>query len=81
MCAEGLDIPRLDTLLLATPRSNVEQSVGRILRAHPAKAQPRVLDVVDEYSVFQGMAHRRLQLYRKHSFDVQAHRAPEQGGV
>ena len=79
MCAEGLDIPRLDTLLLATPRTNVEQSVGRILRAHPAKAQPRVLDVVDEYSVFQGMAQRRLQLYRKHSFEVQAIRAPEQG--
>ena len=79
MCAEGLDIPRLDTLLLATPRTNVEQSVGRILRAHPAKAQPRVLDVVDEYSVFQGMAQQRMRLYRKHGFELQAHRAPEQG--
>ena len=45
ICAEGLDIPRLDTLLLATPRSNVEQSLGRILRLHPDKATPRVLDL------------------------------------
>ena len=70
MCAEGLDIPRLDTLLLATPRSNVEQSLGRILRLHPDKATPRVLDVVDDFSVFQGMAHQRRRLYRKHDFSV-----------
>ena len=70
MCAEGLDIPRLDTILLATPRSNVEQSVGRILRLHPDKATPRVLDVVDDFSVFQGMAYQRQRLYRKHDFVI-----------
>lgn len=70
MCAEGLDIPRLDTLLLASPRSNVEQSLGRILRAHPDKARPRIIDIVDDFSVFQGMAAQRRRLYRKHDFEV-----------
>ena len=32
MASEGLDIPSLNTLLLVTPKSNVVQSVGRILR-------------------------------------------------
>jgi superfamily II DNA or RNA helicase len=70
MAAEGLDIPRLDTLLLASPRSNVEQSLGRILRAHPDKARPRVIDIVDDFSVFAGMAAQRRRLYRKHGFEV-----------
>ena len=33
MCCEGLDVPALNTLLLATPRADVTQSVGRILRS------------------------------------------------
>jgi len=32
MASEALDIPALNTLILATPRADVEQSVGRILR-------------------------------------------------
>ena len=34
---EGLDIPKLDTLILATPKSNIKQAVGRILRETPGK--------------------------------------------
>ena len=33
MAAEALDIPSLNTLIMATPRRSIEQSVGRILRA------------------------------------------------
>ena len=36
MCSEGLDIPSLNTLILATPRATVTQSVGRILRGQDA---------------------------------------------
>ena len=32
MAAEGMNIPTLNTIVLSTPKSNVEQSVGRILR-------------------------------------------------
>ena len=29
---EGLDIPTLDTVILATPKSDIVQSIGRIMR-------------------------------------------------
>jgi superfamily II DNA or RNA helicase len=32
MAQEGLDLPHLNTLILATPKSDIEQAVGRILR-------------------------------------------------
>lgn len=46
--SEGLDIPELDTLLLTTPMSDVEQAVGRILRPHPDKKEPIVVDFRDD---------------------------------
>lgn len=48
MAQEGLDIPRLDTLILATPKTSITQSVGRILRDAPDKKDPVVVDFVDE---------------------------------
>jgi len=45
--AEGLDIPALDTVVLATPRANVEQSIGRILREYDNKMAPWVIDMAD----------------------------------
>lgn len=44
--SEGLDIPILDTCVMASPRVEVKQSVGRILRSPGGK--PLVVDVVDE---------------------------------
>ena len=32
MASEGMDIPKLNTIVLASPKSDVIQSVGRILR-------------------------------------------------
>ena len=32
MCKEGFDVPTLNTLLMATPRPDIDQVVGRILR-------------------------------------------------
>lgn len=48
MAQEGLDIPRLDTLILATPMSDIIQSVGRILRVHDDKKEPVVVDIIDD---------------------------------
>ncbi len=63
MASEGMDVPRLDTLVLATPRARVEQAVGRVLRAHPDKPTPWVVDLVDPVGVFVGYARRRRRLY------------------
>jgi len=45
--SEGLDIPRLDTLVMASPVTDIEQAVGRIRRAHDTKREPVVVDIVD----------------------------------
>lgn len=44
--SEGLDIPILDTCVMASPRVEVKQSVGRILRS--PGGNPLVVDIVDE---------------------------------
>jgi superfamily II DNA or RNA helicase len=75
MAQEGLDIRGLDTLVLATPKSNVIQAVGRILRdaPHQRTHQPLVLDVVDgDYGVFLGQAHKRRSMYRTRGFQLQS---------
>jgi superfamily II DNA or RNA helicase len=64
MMAEGTDIPWLDCVVLATPRSNIKQPVGRVLREYPDKPQPVVLDFVDSDSpLYAGWARRRELIY------------------
>lgn len=71
MMSEGTDIPWADTAILASPRSNVEQAVGRILREHPDKGQPIVFDILDNDSpVFSSYASTRMAFYRKKQGEV-----------
>lgn len=64
--AEGTDIPSLDTAILATPRSNVEQAVGRILRKKDGKKESVVFDLVDDDSpVYKGYAKGRNKFYSR----------------
>lgn len=61
---EGLDIPALDVLVLATPRTRVVQPVGRILRDMPDKKQPVVVDFMDVgIGLCEGMAWARWAEY------------------
>ena len=68
--SEGADVPRLDTLVLATPRGNIEQSLGRILRPHPDKASPLVIDICDQFSLFSGMMWKRNAFYKKNRYMI-----------
>lgn len=47
LAKEGLDIDRLDTLILHLPIKDTEQAVGRICRLHPDKKQAVALYLVD----------------------------------
>ena len=47
LVSEGFDLPWLDALVLASPKRDIVQSVGRILRTCPNKLSPRIVDVVD----------------------------------
>ena len=66
---EGFDVPLLDTLILATPKSDVEQAVGRILRQKNAN-EPLVIDIVDEFSIFQGQYIKRRRFYKKCEYKI-----------
>ena len=78
MCAtfayasEGMDVPGLDTLVLASPKSDIEQSVGRILRqkADARERTPLVYDIVDQFSLFERQGAKRAAFYRKHAYQI-----------
>ena len=70
MWSEGLDEPRLDTLILAAPKSDIEQSVGRILRKHSTKCQQLIIDIIDPFSIFQNQAWKRKNFYKKLGYSI-----------
>lgn len=65
MAEEGLDIPDMDTLFLSTPKSAIEQSVGRILRMYDGKKDPMVIDFSDPIEICIGMLKKRMNAYKK----------------
>lgn len=68
---EGLDIPILDTLILATPKSDVVQSVGRILRETKDKKNiPVVYDMVDNWGSFKHQFYKRKKFYNQSGFKL-----------
>ena len=69
MMAEGTNIPELDTLIMATPRSDVEQCVGRIQRAVSGKKSLLIVDpVMTNYKLFTSMFKKRQSWYQKLGF-------------
>jgi superfamily II DNA or RNA helicase len=71
MCKEGFDVPTLNTLVIATPRPDVDQIVGRILRVEKTKrtVSPLILDIVDP--AFRRQFQERLSLYNKRDYRVE----------
>ena len=64
MMGEGTNIPWLDTCLLATPRANVKQFIGRVLREFEGKLQPIIIDILDnDNSHFKSFGNKRKMLY------------------
>lgn len=68
MAAEALDIKTLTTLVMATPRTDVEQAVGRILRVK--HGQPVVVDIVDTHTTFQNQFRKRKRFYEKEGYRI-----------
>jgi superfamily II DNA or RNA helicase len=65
----GLDIPTLTCLILASPRADIVQAVGRIMRSKDR--QPIVIDIVDEASrVMEQWFQKRVRYYKTLSDDI-----------
>lgn len=68
LAKEGLDIPRLDRLILASPhrdKATIIQSVGRVERKFEGKKTPLVYDIVDNTQFHNNMFKSRKTIYRK----------------
>jgi superfamily II DNA or RNA helicase len=70
LAKEGLDIPCLERLFLATPQKDyavITQSIGRIARVSEGKADPIVYDFVDNIGYLQKSFKKRCTTYKKNS--------------
>ena len=68
---EGLDIPKLDTVILATPKSDIQQSIGRVMRETKGKKNnPHIYDVSDQWSLLTAMWYKRLKVYKAGGFKI-----------
>jgi len=68
MAAEALDIKSLTTLIMATPKTDIEQSVGRILREK--HSNPIVVDIIDHHDLFQNQWRKRKTFYKKENYKI-----------
>jgi len=68
MAAEALDIKTLTTLIMATPKTDIEQAVGRILR--DKHAQPIVVDIIDKHDIFQKQWMKRKRFYKGQNYKI-----------
>jgi len=68
MASEGLDIKTLTTLLLASPKTDIVQAIGRILRTK--HTNPLVIDIVDNHDIFQNQFSKRRQYYNKQKYSI-----------
>lgn len=75
MTAKAVDCPWWDTAVIATPKSDVRQALGRVLREYPGKVDasrvgqgviPIIFDVADlDSPIFKNYYKARLRYYRE----------------
>lgn len=68
LAKEGLDVPNLRFLILATPEKDettVIQAAGRVGRKSEGKEKGCVIDFVDDFGMYLGWAKKRRGYYKK----------------
>jgi len=70
MASEGMDIPKLNTIVLSSPKSDVVQSFGRILRekAETREFHPLIIDIKDVHPnlhFFHKQCEKRITYYKR----------------
>ena len=72
LAAEGFNVPSLNTIIFASPISDIQQSIGRILREIPEKRKyvPLCIDILDDFSIFKRKGASRLKFYNSNKYKV-----------
>ena len=83
MAAEGLDIKTIDTIILATPKTDIEQAVGRIRPrvGEDFDRHPLVIDMVDSFSIFKRQGDKRMEFYKKKKYQVDTFSFNKEGNI
>ena len=69
MASVGLDIPSLNTIVFASPRSEVTQAFGRILRKINKDLPPKGYDIIDNsIQVYSRQFNNRRRIYKRNKF-------------
>jgi superfamily II DNA or RNA helicase len=73
MAAEGFSVKKLNTVVLATPRKNVEQSTGRIFRQRidERKKAPHIIDIIDSHNMLVNRWYNRSKFYKECNYTFQ----------
>lgn len=72
MAEEAFDCKSLNTLILSTPKKNVIQAVGRILRQKKEERTviPLVIDIHDTFSNFINWNNQREKYYKSKKYEI-----------
>lgn len=73
LAKEGLDVPNLRYVVLATPEKDsttVMQSAGRVGRKAEGKEYGTVIDFEDNFGMYKGWARKRLGYYKKLGYNI-----------
>jgi superfamily II DNA or RNA helicase len=68
MAAEALDIKTLSILVMVTPKTDITQSVGRILRMK--HDNPIIVDIIDSHDIFKNQWTQRKRFYKKCNYRI-----------
>jgi superfamily II DNA or RNA helicase len=73
MAKEGLDIERLNTIILSTSQKDVNQSVGRVMRKilQDGDLRPMIIDFSDNLSAFISQTKKRKAFYKESKFIIE----------
>jgi superfamily II DNA or RNA helicase len=72
MASEGMDIPGLNTLIMASPITSIEQSLGRIQRQTKQERTytPLTIDIIDDFGPFKWKSKKRIDYYKSCNFNI-----------
>ncbi len=72
LASEGFNVPSLNTVIFASPISDIQQSIGRILREVPEKRKytPLCIDILDDFSIFKRKGAARQKFYNTNKYKV-----------
>lgn len=74
MAKDGMDVPRLDTLVYGTCVSSeiaLIQSIGRVVRSLQGKKYGLIFDIHNpNFDLLNGLRSHRIKIYNKHNFKI-----------